>query len=191
MVGASQVFVGVPLALAVFAVALFVQVVLMAAIPMFQVAGEFCLGKPEQAVGQGFQFLSGYRFGVAGQIASDDLLLMKLTQLEGNVGKQPGQAFETVCGDTLDMNALAEEKLETCRIVLGGFVSDVLQMEDLAVQTVEKHHDSEVSAKVGGVHDDVGDQRAMLRGAAERVCCLMDSTLDGFQTALMAGSQWL
>lgn len=99
--GASQVFAGVPLAFAVFAVALLVQIILVTDMPLFQVACELRLRQAEQAVCQLFKFPACSGLGAAGQVASDGLLLVKLTQLERDMGKQwltgAGQVLWQMC----------------------------------------------------------------------------------------------
>ena len=60
------------------------------------------------------------------------------------------------------------------------FVRNILCVNDAAVQAVHEDHNAERAAKIGGIHDDVGDR---LRGLTLFQAALFEAPLNGFNAA--------
>ena len=81
---------------------------------------------------------------------------MKLTELNGNVGKYLCQTAPSVANDALYFNAFGFQAAYLLGVKRVGFVFDFADGQGFAADAVEQNHDAERTAEVGGVHDDVG-----------------------------------
>lgn len=82
---------------------------------------------------------------------------------------------------------MPEDVPQSCLVEGGGFAFDVLVVQYLSTQAVEEHHDAEVPAEVGGIHDEVGGPYFL--GGVCRRSDLPDMALDGFGAALVTDGQ--
>jgi hypothetical protein len=166
----------------------FFVVVPMSSIPCIQKKREPASGNPSQRCSDLLEISGRFGLGVPGQIADENLLLMEVAHLNGQVFKKPIQSPSSIDCDRQDLEPFGFQFLSESLILFQRFCTDKPEGHWLHHQSILGNQDTEFLfplSEVGGIdHQDDGTWLNL----RNRVLIVMDPVLDPLPgSAILSG----
>ena len=183
MVGAAQLLMRIVRSACFCIHAAFIQEGFVPHQPVMQALDKAVFAATRQRQRKRPQLACRLTFRLFGQVADDDLDLVKLAHLHQNTGEGLQQPAASVADNALYHNASFLQRCDLLSVALNRLVLDFEHRQRPLADRVIQHHDAPFSAEIGGVHDEVN---CRLRGHAGRFRdCFGKMAADSFEAASM------
>ena len=155
MVGAAQLLMRIVRSACFCIHAAFIQEGFVPHQPVMQALDKAVFAATRQRQRKRPQLACRLTFRLFGQVADDDLELVKLAHLHQNAGEGLQQPAASVADNALYHNASFLQRCDLLSVALNRLVLDFEHRQRPLADRVIQHHDAPFSAEIGGVHDEV------------------------------------